>query len=137
MQCYTSRKQRVFIDSLTLEASIGINPRERAKSQPLVISLWLDVTLNTSGGTCAFVPLHAETDSWNEIVCYEAISLALKKLIQKKHINLIEDLAEKILHLCFSDMRIQSVKVRIDKPDALEDAKTAGIEVEAVRDPQI
>ena len=45
------------------------------------------------------------------------------------HIHLIETLAEKIAARCLQDLRIQVVRVRIEKPDVLPACRSIGIEI--------
>jgi len=136
MRIYASRHQKIFIDSLTIDAFVGVNAHEYTQSQPLVISLTLDVNPDTTGGPEAFVPANGSTDATEvlaEIICYEALSIRINALVKKHHIGFVETLAEQIIHLCFQDMRIEGITVRIEKPDAISDAKAVGIEVHAVR----
>ena len=132
MRAFTIQKQTVFIDSLTVDAFVGINPSEYTQSQPLVISLWLEINDTPATEGC-FLPKNGADRSMNHIVCYDALSKAVKILIQQNHIDLIETLAQEIIQLCFQDNRVDYVTVRIDKPDALQDAKTAGVEIRAAR----
>ena len=44
-----------------------------------------------------------------------------------------QKLAEKIFQECFKNKRIQTMKIRLEKLDAIQEAESAGIEVERSR----
>ena len=46
---------------------------------------------------------------------------------------MLEKLAEKIFEECFKNKRIETMKIRLEKLDAIQDAESAGIEVERSR----
>ena len=60
----------------------------------------------------------------------DRISKKIKKIIKSGHTILLEKLAEKIFEECFKNKRIKTMKIRLEKLDAIQDAESAGIEVE-------
>ena len=62
-------------------------------------------------------------------VDYERITNQLKDLTKKKKYNFLESLAEDSFGEIFDDKRVNSVKIKIEKPDALKNAESVGIEV--------
>jgi|TARA_B100001175_G_scaffold316941_1_gene332208 dihydroneopterin aldolase len=46
---------------------------------------------------------------------------------------LLEKMAEKIFEECFKNKRIETMKIRLEKLDAIKEADSAGIEVERSR----
>ena len=69
----------------------------------------------------------------DNVVCYNEISIIIKKIISSGHTILLETLAEKILVECFKNSRIETIKIRLEKLDAIDDAESAGIEIERSR----
>ena len=72
-------------------------------------------------------------DRLYSVVCYNQISKKIKKIIKSGHTILLEKLAEKIFQECFKNKRIQTMKIRLEKLDAIQEAESAGIEVERSR----
>ena len=66
-------------------------------------------------------------------VCYNQISLIIKEIVNSGHTILLETLAEKIFQECFKNNRIETIKIRLEKLDAIDDAESAGIEIERSR----
>ena len=50
-------------------------------------------------------------------------------MLKSKKYNFLESLAEDSFKEIFQDKRINSVKIKIEKPDALKNAESVGIEV--------
>ena len=61
------------------------------------------------------------------------ISKKIKKIIGAGHTVLLEKLAEKIFQECFKNKRIETMKIRLEKLDAIKEAASAGIEIERSR----
>ena len=60
---------------------------------------------------------------------YEKITNKLESLARYKNYNFLESLAEDSFKEIFEDKRINSVKIKIEKPDGIENAKSVGVEV--------
>ena len=63
------------------------------------------------------------------IVDYEKITNKLENLVKNKKYNFLESLAEDTFKEIFEDKRINSVKIKIEKPDAIKNADSVGVEV--------
>jgi len=62
-------------------------------------------------------------------VDYEKITNKLESLARYKNYNFLESLAEDSFKEIFEDNRISSIKIKIEKPDAIKNAKSVGIEI--------
>ena len=111
--------RHVFIRNLELLAHIGIHGHEITKQQPVRINV--DLAVEDSG------PLE---DRLERVVDYEAITLQIRALIAKGHINLAETLAEQIAGVCLEDNRVRCVRVKLEKLHAVPGAESAGVEIE-------
>ena len=60
---------------------------------------------------------------------YEKITNKLENLTKYKNYNFLESLAEDFFKEIFEDKRINSIKIKIEKPDAITNAKSVGVEV--------
>ena len=113
----------IFVNDLMLDAELGVYAHEKNIQQPLrvnVIAKIIDIP-DSSG------------EKIDNVVCYNEISIIIKKIINSGHTILLETLAEKILVECFKNSRIETIKIRLEKLDAIDDAESAGIEIERSR----
>ena len=113
----------IFLNDFMIDANIGVYKHEKIKSQPLRINIIAKVKN----------PKKINDDKLYSVVCYNQISKKIKKIIKSGHTILLEKLAEKIFQECFKNKRIQTIKIRFEKLDAIEEAESAGIEVERSR----
>ena len=113
----------IFLNDFMIDANIGVYKHEKIKSQPLRINIIAKVKN----------PKKINDDKLHSVVCYNQISKKIKKIIKSGHTILLEKLAEKIFQECFKNKRIQTMKIRLEKLDAIQDAESAGIEVERSR----
>ena len=60
---------------------------------------------------------------------YEKITNKLKNLTKNKNYNFLESLAEHAFKEIFEDKRINSVAIKIEKPEAIKNAGSVGVEV--------
>ena len=73
--------------------------------------------------------LYPDENNLSSIVDYEKITNKLKKFSKNKKYNFLESLAEDSFNEIFADKRINSVKIKIEKPDAITNAQSVGVEV--------
>ncbi len=114
-----SIKRSVFIKDFIIEEIIGIHEHEKVKKQKIKFNVIIDVEQNT-------VPNEKNIKS---IIDYEKITNKLKNLAKSKKYNFLETLAEDSFREIFEDKRINSVKIKIEKPDAIKNAGSVGVEV--------
>ena len=112
-------KRTIFIKDFIIHEIIGIHDYEKAKKQKIKFNIVIDVNQNT---------LPNEKDL-RSIINYENITKQLESLVKNKKYNFLESLAEDSFVEIFKDKRINSVKIKIEKPDALKNAESVGIEV--------
>ena len=65
----------------------------------------------------------------NSIVDYEKITNKLENLTKSKKYNFLESLAEDSFKEIFEDKRINSVTIKIEKPEAIKNTESVGVEV--------
>jgi dihydroneopterin aldolase len=112
-------KRTVFIKDFIIEEIIGIHKHEKIKKQKIKFNIVLDVNQS-------FVP---DEKDINSIVDYEKITNKLENLTKNKKYNFLESLVEDSFKEIFEDKRIDSVKIKIEKPEAIKNAKSVGVEV--------
>jgi dihydroneopterin aldolase len=111
--------RHVFIRDLVLQCCIGVHRHEKRSLQPVRINL--DLAVHEGADL---------DDALENVVCYEKIADQVRELVNGRHINLVETLAEEIAAMCLQDKRAMSVRVRLEKLDAIADAASVGVEIE-------
>ena len=112
-------KRTIFIKDFIIHEIIGMHDYEKAKKQKIKFNIVIDVNQNT---------LPNEKDL-RSIINYEKITKKLESLVKNKKYNFLESLAEDSFVEIFKDKRISSVKIKIEKPDAIKNASSAGVEI--------
>ena len=110
---------RVFISNLKLTGLIGIYPAEKIEPQSILINVSVKYRASVPQGEAAS----------EQVVCYQQIVRSIEKIIYKRHILFVENLAEEIAALCLEDVRVSEVTVRVEKPDAIAEAASVGVEI--------
>ena len=109
----------IYIRDLSLSCIIGVNDWERRTKQTLNINLDLETDIHEAG----------KHDDINLTVDYEKIRDQIEKIVTHSQFYLIEALAEEIAVQCLAESRVESVRVRIEKPGALRNTRTVGVEI--------
>ena len=112
-------KRTVFIKDFVINEIIGIHKHEKIKKQKIKFNIVLDISQSS-------IPNEKDIKS---IVDYEKITNKLESLSKSKKYNFLESLAEDSFKEIFEDKRINSVTIKIEKPDAITNAKSVGVEV--------
>ena len=112
-------KRTVLIKDFLIKEIIGIHEHEKKNKQKIIFNIIIDVNQNT-------LP---DESNLSSIVDYEKITNKLENLAKNKNYNFLESLAEDSFKEIFEDTRINSVKIKIEKPDAISNANSVGIEV--------
>ena len=115
--------RHVFIRDLRLEAHIGVHRHEEDRAQPIIVNVDLTVTEGDA----------SLEDSLANVVCYERVAENIKRLVAEGHVRLVETLAERIAAASFADERVLAARVRIEKLEAIQEARSVGIEIERLR----
>ena len=112
-------KRTVLIKDFIIYEIIGIHQNEKINKQKIIFNIVIDVNQN----------IYPDENDLSSIVDYEKITNKLKKLAKNKKYNFLESLAEDSFSEIFEDKRINSVKIKIEKPEAIENAQSVGVEV--------
>ena len=108
----------IFIDKLTINASIGVFGFEKKKKQKLLVSLEAGVE----------IPEKEELHH-SDVVCYDTVAKGIRAIVDSQHFELLETLGKKILDYCLADVRMKRVRIRLEKPDIIADAISVGVEI--------
>tara|TARA_B100000745_G_scaffold187300_1_gene122774 strand:+ start:65 stop:487 length:423 start_codon:yes stop_codon:yes gene_type:complete len=114
-----SYKKKIIVRDLLLNIVIGYYRSEKIKKQNVKFNIELDYTDQKN---------HNGKDI-KSIVDYGRIVKTIKNLTKNKHYNFLENLAEDIFDELFKDNRINKIKTKIEKLDAIRETASVGIEI--------
>lgn len=114
--------QHIFIKDLQLMALIGVYEHEKLTRQRVVANIDLTVLERPQ-----------VADQIEHVVCYHKVVKKIETLTEEGHVNLLETLAENIAASCLEDKRILAIRVRLEKPEALKQAASVGVEIERLQ----
>lgn len=114
---------QVFIKDLLCRGVIGITDEERARPQDIRINLTLYTDVTRAG----------HSDAIADCVNYSSVAKQVFAYVEKAGRYTVEALATDIAGLCLEDPRVQSVRVRVEKPGAVRFAAAVGVEIERKR----
>ena len=115
---------KIFIKDLLVRGIIGIREWEREQEQDILIN----VTVYTDTLRAA------ETDNINNCVDYSALAKKIQSHAETAKRLTVEALANDLARLCLETPLVRKAVVRVEKPGAVNFAKSVGVEVERKRD---
>lgn len=110
---------KVFIESLVVDAYIGVYDWEHEQTQPLVLDLEMDWDNQTA----------ARSEQLSDALDYDALSKAVTALIQSRPRALIETVAEEVAALVLTEFKCPRVRVKVAKPQAVANARQTAVEI--------
>ena len=113
----------IFVNDLIINAELGVYAHEKNIQQPLRVNVIAKIR---------DIP-DTSDEKIDNVVCYNQISLIIKEIVNSGHTILLETLSEKILQECFKNTRIETIRIRLEKLDAIDNTESAGIEIERSR----
>ena len=116
-------RRLVFVRDLEIVVSVGVLEHERRYEQRVLISVELVVRDGYDG----------KSDQLERVLDYSKLVDGIALLAQGEHFNLIETLAERVAAHCLIDRRVESARVRVEKPDIMPSCRSVGVEVERAR----
>ncbi|MCJ8318417.1 MAG: dihydroneopterin aldolase [Colwellia sp.] len=111
---------KVFIEGLSIQTTIGFFAWEKEIKQTLVIDLVM-------GWDTAKA---AKNDELAKTLDYAEISTAINTFANENPVDLIETLAERMAEYLINSYQIPWLKLKIGKPGAVHNAFTVGVEIE-------
>lgn len=111
---------KVYIEGLTFQTTIGFYQWEKEIKQTLVIDLAMG--WNTAQA--------AENDELAKTLDYAAISEAVVEFANANPVDLIETLAERIATFLMAEYHIPWLRLKLMKPTAVHNTSTVGVEIE-------
>ena len=114
---------KVFIKNLRVHGILGIHDWERVTPREIVIN----VTVYTDTRRAA------RTDDISDCVDYSAMAKKIRAHAESAARMTVEALANDLAEICLQEPKVRKVVVRVDKPGAVAEAASVGVEVERAR----
>lgn len=118
---------KVFIKDLKVQGILGIHDWERVTPREIVIN----VTLYTDTRWAA------RTDDIVDCVSYSDVARKVRTHAESAARMTVEALANDLAELCLQEPKVRKVVVRVDKPGAVVEAASVGVEVERARQAKV
>ncbi len=117
-------KRKVSIKNLILKISVGLHNFEKKKKQRVRFNI--DISTDSN--------IKPNNNNLASIVNYEDTINKITYITEKKHHELLEDLAENIFDIIFESEIVKKVNLKLEKLDIIKNTESVGIEVSKSRD---
>ena len=117
-------KRKVSIKNLILKISVGLHDFEKIEKQRVRFSI--DISTDSN--------IKPNNNDLSSIVNYEDTIKKITYITEKKHHELLEDLAENIFDIIFESKIVKKVNLKLEKLDIIKNTESVGIEVSKSRD---
>lgn len=107
----------IFVKGIAVEAIIGIYEHERTQPQRVVVDLELGTDISAAVGS----------EKIEDALDYESLTNSVETFLRNSDYQLIETLAEELAEHILGFPKVNSVKLTLHKPDALENASDVGL----------
>jgi|TARA_B100001741_G_C16519761_1_gene584141 dihydroneopterin aldolase len=111
--------RKVIIKNLILNIFVGLHNFEKKKKQRVRFNLVINTDEN----------IQPENKNPKSIVNYEKVIKQIVFITNKKHHELLEDLAEDIFLAVFENRIVTKIKIKIEKLDIIKKTESVGIEI--------
>ncbi len=112
-------EKKIIINELILDLKLGYYDFEKEKAQKVKFSLEIDYEDKKP----------SSDKDIKSIVNYGTIVKLITKLVNKKHYNFLETLAEAVFDELFRDKRIARIMLKIEKLEILKQCSSVGIQI--------
>ena len=114
---------KIFINQLQLQTIIGIHDWERENKQNIILDIEIAYSLSNA----------AKSDNINDTIDYFSVCERLKTLAENHHYQLVESFAEEVSRIILHEYSASWVKIKLSKPEAVNEAIGVGILIERER----
>ena len=115
-----SHTDTIYLKGLAIETIVGIWDWERQIPQTVVIDLDM----------AADIAKAAATDNIDDTLNYKLVAKRVQSLVKDSGFQLVETMAETIAQTVIQEFDVPWIRVRINKPGAIRNARDVGVEIE-------
>ena len=121
---FAQGRQRIAIEGLTVEASIGIADWEVMPGKRQRLTFDVAVYRDVFGHEVSIADCYD----------YSALQAFLMEYGSRPHIDLLETVLAEVLGFCFKDVRVAAVEARLTKPDVFNGQGYPALSMALARD---
>jgi FolB domain-containing protein len=114
------RLGRVFISDLKVQGILGVNDWERTTPREIVINLEIVTDVTRAGGS----------DDIADCIDYQKVAEKVSAHAARIERFTVEALATDLARIVLAEPRVDRVRVRVEKPGAVQSCRSVGVEVE-------
>tara|TARA_Y100000589_G_scaffold282584_1_gene280153 strand:+ start:755 stop:1105 length:351 start_codon:yes stop_codon:yes gene_type:complete len=107
--------KKILIENLICNASVGVYENEKLHKQRIIINLEILLTKK----------MKTDTDNLSDVADYGKFRRIILDVVNSKHFNLIETLADKLLEKIKTFEKVENIKLKITKPDIFDDCSVS------------
>ena len=116
-------KRKILVKDLIIKILVGIHNFEKKKKQRVRFNI--DISTDSN--------IKPNNNNLASIVNYEDTINKITYVTEKKHHELLEDLAENIFDIIFENKIVKKVTLKLEKLDIIKNTESVGIEVSKSR----
>ena len=107
--------KKIVIENLTCNAYVGVYENEKLNKQRITINLEISLINN----------MKTHTDNLNDVADYGKFRRIILDVVNSKHFNLIETLADNLVKEIETIDKVENIKIKITKPDIFNDCSVS------------
>lgn len=111
---------QVIIKDLVVRGIIGVNDWERESAQEILINIIIFTDITKAG----------LSDDIKNSVNYKTVIKKVIEYSESVQRYTVEALATDLASICLEDKKVKKVRVRVEKPGAVQFVKSVGVEIE-------
>ncbi len=113
-------RDKILLTDLRLQGILGIEPEERQHPQEILVNVTAYADIRAA----------ARSDDIADAVNYAAMAERIRQHVATGAPLLVERLAEEIAGILLAEFNVAKVRVRVEKPTAVPQARAVGVEIE-------
>jgi len=110
---------KIFIKNLKVFGILGIHPHEQRKKQEIRVSVQVTADITEA----------AKGDNVKKTIDYSALSDDIIQFIDNSNFGTIESLITALANRILENYKVNSVWLKIEKPNAVPQADSVGVEI--------
>lgn len=114
---------KIFIRNLEVSGILGIHKHEQQTPQTIIVNVVVTADISSA----------AANDDIHQTVNYSTMAKMIAKTIRESHFLTVEALITTLADQILEDQRIKELWISVEKPDALGNADSVGVEISRSR----
>ncbi|ORX86393.1 Dihydropteroate synthase [Basidiobolus meristosporus CBS 931.73] len=119
----TTYKDKIILRDLMVQTTLGVDSWEREKPQPVLLNIVLFTNVSNAG----------DHDNLTTSIHYGHLCKGVQKFAKESKHRSMEAFANGIARICLYDFNAAIANIKVEKPRALLNADSAGVEITRVK----